>query len=87
MQKQIIRYFFIASFLIKSNFLYSEPWYSIDNKIIHLEIEQLRLCGVEVPVNSAFPLNIAIIDFAIKNSNHIDSSEACKKTLYALKKN
>ena len=85
MQNQIIRYFFVAFFLIKPNFLYSEPWFSVDNQIVQLEIEQLRLCGVEVPANSAFPLNISIVHFAIENSNQIDSSEVCQKILYAFK--
>ena len=86
MYRHLIKFFFIAFFLIKSNFIYSEPWYSVDSRIIELEIEQLRLCGVEMRPNSAFPLNISIIDFAIKNSNHIDSSEACQQILYAFKK-
>ena len=85
MHKHQIKYFFIAFLLIKSNFVYSEPWYSTDDQILHLEIEQLRLCGVEVPANSSFPLNISIIDLAIKNSNYIDSSEACQQFLYAFK--
>lgn len=86
MQEHLIKYFFIAFFLIKSNFTYSEPWYSVDNQILELEIEQLRFCGVEVPANSVFPLNISIIDFAIKNSKHIDSSQSCQDILYAFKK-
>ena len=86
MQEHLIKYFFIAFFLIKSNFTYSEPWYSVDNQILELEIEQLRLCGVEVPANSVFPLNISIIDFAIKNSKHTDSSQSCQDILYAFKK-
>lgn len=85
MQKHLIKYFFIAFFLIKSDFTYSEPWYSVDNQILEIEIEQLRLCGVEMPANSAFPLNISIIDFAIKNSKYIDSSKSCQKILYAFK--
>ena len=86
LKNQIIRYFFVAFFLIKSNSLYSEPWFSVDNQIIQLEIEQLRLCGVEVPANSAFPLSISYIDFALKNAKNIDSSEACQRILYAFKK-
>ena len=49
------------------NSVNANPWYSVENEIIQIEIEQLRLCGIDVPPISAFPLNIVVLKNALEN--------------------
>ncbi len=72
--------------MLQGNFSYSNPWYDIDNQFIQLEIEQLRMCGVEIPAISAFPLSISLINDVIESTNQLNLSEDCQQILNDFKK-
>ena len=79
---KLLKYTFHILLIIEVNFVLSQPWYGPDNEMIQQEIDQLRLCGIEIPAISAFPLNISILNLAIKNSDKLSLSKECQQILY-----
>ena len=84
--KKFIRQLFITLFLLSPNVVDADPWYSVESEIIQLEIEQLRLCGIEVPPISAFPLNIIVLNKALANIDQSTLNRECMVTVNSVKK-
>ena len=84
--KKFISQLFITLFLLTPNIIDADPWYSVENEIIQLEIEQLRLCGIEVPPISAFPLNIIVLNKALTNLDQSTLNEECIDIVNSIKK-
>ena len=68
------------------NSVNANPWYSVENEIIQIEIEQLRLCGIDVPPISAFPLNIVVLKNALENIDQSNLNEDCLAIINSIKK-
>ena len=83
--KKFIRQFFITLLLLSPNFVDADPWYSVESEIIQLEIEQLRLCGIEVRPISAFPLNIIVLNKALTNIDQSTLTEECIEKINSIK--
>ena len=83
--KKFIRQLFITLFLLSPNFVDADPWYSVESEIIQLEIEQLRLCGIDIPPISAFPLNIIVLNKALANTEQATLNEECIEKINSIK--
>jgi len=84
--KKFIRQLFITLFLLSPNVVDADPWYSVESEIIQLEIEQLRLCGIEVTPISAFPLNIIVLNKALTNIDQSTLNRECIVAVNSIKK-
>ena len=84
--KKFIRQLFITLFLLTPNIIDADPWYSVESEIIQLEIKQLRLCGIEVPPISAFPLNIIVLNKALTNIDESTLNRECIVAVNSIKK-
>ena len=83
---KFISQLFITLFLFSPNIVDADPWYSVENEIIELEIEQLRLCGIEITPISAFPLNIIVLNEALTNIDQSILNEECIAAVNSFKK-
>lgn len=84
--KKFISQLFITLLLLSPNIVDADPWYSVESEIIQLEIEQLRLCGIEVQPISAFPLNIIVLNKALTNIDQSTLNRECIVAVNSIKK-